>query len=81
MLDPIGSKSVAEGATLTFTVTATDPNGDALTCSASNLPAGASFNPATQTFTWTPAYGQAGNFPNVPVEPQQLLCNYNRLTD
>ena len=65
VLSPIGSKSVAEGATLSFTVTATDLDGDALTYSASNLPAGASFNPATRTFTWTPGYGQAGTFPNV----------------
>ena len=54
-LSPIGSKVTYVGQTLNFTVDATDPNGDSLTYSASNLPAGASFNAATRTFTWTPA--------------------------
>jgi hypothetical protein len=36
-----------------------------LTYSASNLPAGASFNTTTQTFSWTPRYDQAGIYPNV----------------
>ena len=62
VLDPIGSKSVDEGVHLTFTVTASDPDGDGLTYSASNLPSGASFNAGTQTFSWTPAYGDAGNY-------------------
>jgi hypothetical protein len=65
VLNPIGSKSVAEGKTLSFTVTATDPDGDALAYSANNLPAGANFDPATRTFTWTPDYGQTGDFPDV----------------
>jgi len=62
VLDPIGNKTVNEGELLEFTVTATDPDGDALTFSASNLPAGASFDALTQTFSWTPGYGDSGNY-------------------
>jgi hypothetical protein len=62
VLDPIGAKSVNEGELLEFTVTATNPDADDLTYSASNVPAGASFDPATQTFTWIPDYGEAGNY-------------------
>jgi hypothetical protein len=62
VLNPIGNKTVEEGAILQFTIVASDPDGNSLTYSASNLPAGASFDPATQRFTWTPGYGQAGNY-------------------
>ncbi len=55
VLGTIGSKSVDEGDLLTFTVTASDPDGDGLTFSASNVPPGASFNPSTRVFSWTPA--------------------------
>jgi hypothetical protein len=65
VLNAIGNKSIAEGATLTFVVSATDPDGDVLTYSASNLPTGAMFDAATQTFTWTPASGATGNYPDV----------------
>lgn len=51
VLDSIGAKSVNEGELLEFTITATDPDGDDLTYAAGGLPAGASFDPATQTFT------------------------------
>src|SRR5207245_1955834 len=40
----IGAKTVAEAATLAFTVTATDPDGDTVTLAASGLPAGATFD-------------------------------------
>ena len=60
VLNPIGSKSVGEGNLLTFTVTASDPDGDGLTLSASNVPTGASFSPSSQVFSWTPDYGDAG---------------------
>src|SRR5207253_1222082 len=58
VLAPIGNKSGSEGSLLTFTVAATDTDGDALTYSASGLPAGASFDPATKTFSWTPTFDQ-----------------------
>ena len=38
VLSPLGSKSVNEGVPLTFTVSASDPDGNGLTFSASNLP-------------------------------------------
>ncbi|MBI4227549.1 MAG: putative Ig domain-containing protein, partial [Candidatus Omnitrophica bacterium] len=55
-----GSQTVAESQSLTFSVSATDPDGDALTYGATNLPAGASFSTATQTFAWTPSCSQGG---------------------
>ena len=66
VLASIGNKSVDEGQNLSFTLSATDPDsGDTLSYSASNLPAGATFDPTTRTFSWTPDYTQAGNYPNV----------------
>ncbi len=65
VLDPIGNKQGYEGQLLEITITAADPDGDMLTYSASNLPAGAIFDPVTQKFSWTPSYDQAGNYPNV----------------
>ncbi|MGD9166070.1 MAG: DUF2341 domain-containing protein, partial [Syntrophobacterales bacterium] len=66
VLDAIGNKSVDEGQLLEFTISATDPDtGDTLTYSASNLPTGATFTPATQTFSWTPGVGDAGTYTNV----------------
>ncbi|MDS4059341.1 MAG: putative Ig domain-containing protein [Candidatus Contendobacter sp.] len=63
VLAPIGNRTVAEDQTLSFVINATDPDGNPLTYSASNLPTGASFNPVTQIFTWTPDYNQAGVYP------------------
>jgi len=62
VLNPIGSRTIDEAQTLTFALTATDPDGDSLSYSASNLPTGASFNPTTRTFSWTPGYGATGNY-------------------
>ena len=56
----IGGKSINESELLTFTISATDADGDQLVYSASNLPDGASFDPETKTFSWTPRYDQAG---------------------
>jgi hypothetical protein len=65
VLGAIGDKSVTEGDTLTFTVSATDEDGGTLTYSASNLPAGATFDPATRVFSWRPGYEQSGDYPAV----------------
>lgn len=55
-LELIGDRSVGEGSLLTFTTAATDPNpGNVLTFTLdSGSPAGASINPTTGVFSWTP---------------------------
>src|SRR3989344_2306646 len=67
VFDPIVDQTVAEGNLLRFTVHATDSDGDALTYSATSLPlglpAGATFDPATQQFAWTPDFTQSGSYP------------------
>ncbi len=61
VLSSIGSKSVDENSTLTFTILATDIDGDTLTYFASStLPAGATFNNSTRVFTWKPTFTQSG---------------------
>jgi hypothetical protein len=65
-LGAIGNRSVAEGATLQFTVTATDPDSDPLTFSASPLPANATLTPINTTsasFSFTPDFTQSGSYP------------------
>jgi len=56
VLDPIGSKSTNEGELLTFTATASDGNpGDQLAFSlGAGAPSGASIDPVTGVFQWTP---------------------------
>jgi len=68
VLTAIGNKVVNEGEVLSVTISANDANGDALTYSASNLPAGAAFNPSNRTLTWIPGYNQSGIYPNVHFE-------------
>jgi Putative Ig domain/Fibronectin type III domain len=63
LLSAIGDKSVAENGQLTFAVSAVDSDADQLTLSASNVPAGAGFDPASGIFTWTPDYTQSGQHP------------------
>ncbi|MDD1655434.1 MAG: Ig-like domain-containing protein, partial [Methanomicrobiales archaeon] len=65
VLDPIGDKTVNEGVLLAFPVNATDPDGDALTFSSLDLPAGAVFTPdghGNYTFSWTPDFTQANTY-------------------
>ena len=56
------------GERLTFTLSATDPDTDPLTYSASSLPPGATFNPQTRAFTWMPSVGQQGIYPGIRFE-------------
>ena len=65
VLDSIGAQSVNEGSILTFTVSATDADGDTLTYDASNLPSGAAFDAGTRTFSWTPGFAQAATYEGV----------------
>ncbi|MFH1288839.1 MAG: putative Ig domain-containing protein [bacterium] len=65
ILNPIGNKTIDEGESLEFVITATDPDGDNLSFTISNIPTGAEFDALTQTFKWTPNYGQTGNYPNM----------------
>ncbi|VVB56243.1 Cohesin domain protein [uncultured archaeon] len=68
VLNTIGNRTVDEGQALTFTLSAADANGDALTYSATNLPSGAVFVPANRTFLWTPGFTQSGNYSNIRFE-------------
>ncbi len=62
VFDPLSDQSVTEDSTLTFTVSATDPEGDPVTLSAdlSNLPGSPSFNASSGEFNWTPDNSSAG---------------------
>jgi hypothetical protein len=62
VLNEVGDKAISEGSLLSFTVSATDSDGDNLTYSVANLPPGATFDSQTQTFNWTPGYSDAGNY-------------------
>jgi hypothetical protein len=55
-----GPQTIGVGETLTFTVTASDPDGDRVTLSSDSLPTNASFNTATGIFSFTPSSSQAG---------------------
>ena len=76
VLGSIGNRSVDEGSTLTFTISAVDLDGDILTYSASGLPDSAVFDHATHTFSWTPDYDQSGSYPDV-----QFTVSDSELTD
>jgi subtilase family serine protease len=54
-----------EGQPVGFALGAVDPDGDPLAVTARNLPAGATFDPLTQIFRWTPDYTAAGTYENV----------------
>jgi len=59
VLSTIGDKTVEAGHALTVNLDANDPDGDAVTYSAQNLPQGSTL--VGNTFSWTPANAQAGN--------------------
>ena len=60
VLSSIGSQRVAEGEGLEFVVSATDADGDGLTYSMEDGPAGASLS--NRTFSWRPGYAQSGTY-------------------
>ena len=64
----IGGRTVAERSVLGLVLSAPGLNPLTTTFSATNLPAGAVFDPPTRTFRWVPAADQAGSYPNVHFE-------------
>lgn len=52
-------KEVNENENLSFTVSASDPDGDNFILSVANLPSGATFDAQTGTFSWTPTLSQS----------------------
>src|SRR5262249_39803898 len=68
ILAAIDSQTVVPGVPLTFTASAHDPDGDPVTFSLdAGAPAGASIDPTTGAFSWTPTVGQAGQVYHVTV--------------
>ena len=63
ILDAIGPQSVSEGGTLDLTLHASDPEGSAVSFSASGLPVGATLNSSSGIFKWSPSFNQGGNYP------------------
>ena len=64
-LSPIGNKQTSEGVNLSFTISASDADGDALSYTAGNLPSGANFNEINKTFSWIPGFDQSGSYTDV----------------
>ncbi|MBW6517748.1 MAG: putative Ig domain-containing protein [ANME-2 cluster archaeon] len=62
VMGSIGARSIDEEVVLTFTISASDEDGDRLVYSATNLPDGASIDAVTGAFSWTPGDGQAGTY-------------------
>ena len=59
--------SVTVGQAYSFTPTASDPDGQALTFSIVNMPSWASFNTATGRLSGTPAAGNAGSYAGIVI--------------
>ncbi len=67
VLDGVGDITLAEGQTLQLPIVAADADGDTVTVSLRNLPAGARYDAATGILTWVPGYDQAGDYPDVTI--------------
>lgn len=61
-IDPVQDVTVKEGEPVTIPVSGSDPDNDPLAYVASGLPGGALFDENSGLFTWTPSFGQAGNY-------------------
>jgi hypothetical protein len=55
-----GPQQILEEELLSFNTTASDPDGDSVSLSASGVPSGATFNTTTGSFTWTPTLTEEG---------------------
>jgi hypothetical protein len=66
-INGVPTTAVNAGSTYSFTPTASDPNGLALTFSVQNQPSWASFNTTTGQLAGTPAAADVGSFANVVI--------------
>ncbi len=78
VLEDIPNFTLKEAQAFTYTVKAHDPDGDALSYRAFNLPEGATFDTTTHEFRWTPTYEQSGTYPGVVFQVQEQTVS--RLT-
>ncbi|MBC7086016.1 MAG: PGF-pre-PGF domain-containing protein [Methanomethylovorans sp.] len=85
-LSPIGDKVVNENESLSFIITATDPDMDPITYLAVNLPNGASLNNVTGEFNWTPTYSDSGEYyvefianSNGLIKSEKILITVNNV--
>lgn len=60
VMDPLANQYTMPGMPVSFPVTAMDPDGDPLTYSLVQGPSGASVDPNSGTFDWTPSPGATG---------------------
>ncbi|RYD83809.1 MAG: APHP domain-containing protein, partial [Verrucomicrobiaceae bacterium] len=67
VLNQIGTQTLTENQQFTLALGASDPDGDTLVYSATNLPAGAVLNAQTGVLTWKPNIFQAGIYENITV--------------
>jgi len=64
----VSDKTVDENQPLSLQLSGEEPDKEdqaKIQFSMFNLPAGATFDPASRTFTWTPSYDQSGSYPNI----------------
>lgn len=59
--------SIVESQAYSFTPTASDPDGDALSFRVSNKPSWANFNASTGQLSGTPGAGTVGSYPNIVI--------------
>ncbi len=78
VLDAIGGKSVDENASLDFAVSASDPDGDLVTITAEDLPAGATFDGTD--FSWATTYADAGTYDVTFTATSGLLTDSETIT-
>jgi YD repeat-containing protein len=67
VLAPIGNRTVTEGEELVVNLAATDADGDPLRYNAAGVPAGATFDPVTGEFRWTPSFVAADIGPRTVI--------------
>jgi uncharacterized repeat protein (TIGR01451 family) len=75
VLESIGDKSVDEGDLLSFTIVASDADGDTISYSAKDLPSGSVLDSASGEFFWTPGNSASG------IYSVEFIASSNGLSD